>query len=44
MEQLSYEQIMSKTQFSFKEVKSHLQNGKRNLKILMEQNQNNESN
>lgn len=44
LEQLSYEQIMLKTQFSFKEVKSHLQNGKRNLKILMEQNQNNDSN
>ena len=44
LEQLSYEEIMAQTQFSFKEVKSHLQNGKRNLKILMEQNSNNESN
>ena len=44
IEQLSYEEIMSKTQLSFKEVKSHLQNGKRNLKIMMEQNSNNESN
>lgn len=43
LEQLSYEQIMAKTQFSFKEVKSHLQNGKRNLRILMEQKYNNES-
>ncbi|MEN9742196.1 MAG: hypothetical protein RLZZ65_1 [Bacteroidota bacterium] len=38
IEQLSYEEVMSKTQLSFKEVKSHLQNGKRNLKIMMEQN------
>ncbi|NBX11955.1 MAG: sigma-70 family RNA polymerase sigma factor, partial [Chitinophagaceae bacterium] len=30
IEQLSYEEIMNKTQLSFKEVKSHLQNGKRN--------------
>lgn len=44
IEQLSYEEIMSKTQLSFNEVKSHLQNGKRNLKIMMEQNSNNESN
>jgi RNA polymerase sigma-70 factor (ECF subfamily) len=44
IEQLSYEEIMNKTQLSFKEVKSHLQNGKRNLKIMMEQNSNNESN
>jgi RNA polymerase sigma-70 factor (ECF subfamily) len=44
IEQLSYEEIMNKTQLSFKEVKSHLQNGKRNLKIMMEQNTNNESN
>jgi RNA polymerase sigma-70 factor (ECF subfamily) len=44
IEQLSYEEIMSRTQLSFKEVKSHLQNGKRNLKIMMEQNSNNESN
>lgn len=38
IEQLSYEEVMSQTQLSFKEVKSHLQNGKRNLKIMMEQN------
>lgn len=44
LDQMSYEQIMTKTQFSFKEVKSHLQNGKRNLRILMEQNHKNESN
>ncbi|MFM8596955.1 MAG: RNA polymerase sigma factor [Flavobacteriales bacterium] len=43
LEQLSYEEIMSQTQLSFKEVKSHLQNGKRNLRILMEQNQQHES-
>jgi len=44
IEQLSYEEIMNKTQLSFKQVKSHLQNGKRNLKIMMGQNSNNESN
>jgi RNA polymerase sigma-70 factor (ECF subfamily) len=44
LEQKSYEQIMSQTNYSFKEVKSHLQNGKRNLRILMEQNLKNESN
>lgn len=44
LDQMSYEQIMTKTQFSFKEVKSHIQNGKRNLKILMEQYHTNENN
>lgn len=39
IEQLSYEQIMAKTGYSFNEVKSYVQNGKRNLKLLMEQKQ-----
>lgn len=33
----SYEEVASMTGFSFKQVKSHIQNGKRNLKIRMEQ-------
>jgi DNA-directed RNA polymerase specialized sigma24 family protein len=32
----SYEEITQITQYSLKEVKSHLQNGRRNLKILLE--------
>lgn len=43
IEQLSYEQIMEHTGYSFKDVKSYLQNGKRNLKMLMEQNNQYES-
>jgi RNA polymerase sigma-70 factor (ECF subfamily) len=39
IEQLSYEQIMKQTGYTFNEVKSHVQNGKRNLKLLMEQKQ-----
>ncbi len=35
-EQLSYKQIAAKTQFSVKEVKSYLQNGKRNLRLALE--------
>ena len=34
----SYEQIMEQTGMNYKEVKSHLQNGKRNLKIYLEKN------
>jgi len=37
LEQLSYEQIMQQTGFSYNEVKSSIQNGKRKLKILMEE-------
>jgi len=37
-EGLSYKSISEGTGFSLKEVKSHLQNGKRNLKNLMERN------
>lgn len=32
-EKQSYEEIEAKTGFTYKQVKSHLQNGKRNLKI-----------
>ena len=32
----TYEEISLKTDFSVKQVKSHLQNGKRNLKLLLE--------
>lgn len=35
---LSYKSIAERTGFSLKEVKSHLQNGKRNLKNLMDRN------
>jgi len=35
-EKKSYEEIQKETGYSFKEVKSHLQNGKRNLKIKLE--------
>jgi RNA polymerase sigma-70 factor (ECF subfamily) len=33
----SYQQICDKTNFSLNEVKSFIQNGKRNLKLLLEQ-------
>lgn len=33
----SYQQICDKTNFSLNEVKSYIQNGKRNLKLLLEQ-------
>jgi RNA polymerase sigma factor (sigma-70 family) len=33
----SYQQVLEETSFSLKEVKSNIQNGKRNLKILIEQ-------
>ncbi len=36
LEEQSYRQISDATGFSFKEVKSHLQNGKRNLRIIIE--------
>lgn len=32
----SYQQIMEQTGFSFEQVKSYIQNGKRNLKLIME--------
>lgn len=36
LKQKSYEEIVTDTSFSLKEVKSHIQNGKRNLKICLE--------
>ncbi len=36
----SYQQICDVTHFSLNEVKSYIQNGKRNLKLLIEQKQN----
>jgi RNA polymerase sigma factor (sigma-70 family) len=35
----SYKEIEQKTGYSFQQVKSHIQNGKRNLKIILEQKQ-----
>ncbi|MBL7718914.1 MAG: sigma-70 family RNA polymerase sigma factor [Flavipsychrobacter sp.] len=35
LEKMSYQQIMEKTGFTFTQVKSYIQNGKRNLKILL---------
>lgn len=43
LQQYSYEQIMLQTGYSYNEVKSFIQNGKRKLKILMEEKQKNES-
>ena len=37
LEQKKYQQIAEKTGYTLNEVKSHLQNGKRNLKILLQQ-------
>lgn len=36
IQQLSYQQIMERTGWSFMQVKSHIQNGKRNLKIMLQ--------
>ena len=36
LQKKSYEEVAAITHFSLKEVKSHLQNGRRNLKILLE--------
>ncbi len=37
---LSYQQICDKTKFTLNEIKSYIQNGKRNLKLLIEEKQN----
>ncbi len=37
----SYQQIMEQTGLNFMQVKSYIQNGKRNLKICMEKNSGN---
>lgn len=36
LEELSYQEVMDRTGWDYKAVKSHIQNGKRNLKKLME--------
>lgn len=36
LEKKSYQEIAEKTGYSLMQVKSHIQNGKRNLKILLE--------
>lgn len=36
LEKLSYREIENKTGLSFQQIKSHIQNGKRNLRILLE--------
>lgn len=42
LQKMSYQDISDKTGFTAMQVKSHIQNGKRNLKLLMEQKLNNE--
>jgi len=44
LKSLSYQQISAKTSLSLNEVKSRIQNGKRNLKLLIEQKIKNENN
>ena len=39
LEKKSYQEITAQTQYSLLQVKSHIQNGKRNLKLLMEKKQ-----
>lgn len=39
IDELSYKEVADKTGFTLKEVKSYIQNGKRNLRILLEKNQ-----
>ena len=38
LKQMSYKEIMKETGFDLNQVKSHIQNGRRNLKNLMGQN------
>jgi RNA polymerase sigma-70 factor (ECF subfamily) len=40
MEKKSYQQIAEQTGYSMMQVKSHIQNGKRNLRILIEKKMN----
>ena len=42
LEKKSYQEITEQTNYSLMQVKSHIQNGKRNLKILMDRLQQNE--
>ena len=39
LQKMSYQEIQDKTGFNFQMVKSHIQNGKRNLRIILEKNQ-----
>lgn len=39
LQKLSYKEIEQKTGYSFQQVKSHIQNGKRNLRIILQQKQ-----
>ena len=41
LEKKSYQEIAEQTNYSLMQVKSHIQNGKRNLKIIMERNEGN---
>jgi len=36
LQELTYKEIVARTDYSMKEVKSHIQNGRRNMKIYME--------
>lgn len=36
LDQLSYQQIMERTGFTFAQVKTYIQNGKRNLKLILQ--------
>jgi RNA polymerase sigma-70 factor (ECF subfamily) len=40
MEKKSYQQITEQTGYSMMQVKSHIQNGKRNMRILIEKKMN----
>ena len=42
LEKKSYQQVADETGYNLMQVKSHIQNGKRNLKIIMERSQENE--
>jgi RNA polymerase sigma-70 factor (ECF subfamily) len=42
LQKKSYQDIAEETKYSIGEVKSYIQNGKRNLKIIMEKQQKNE--
>ena len=42
LKQYSYEQITKEYGYSFNEIKSHIQNGKRNLRLALEKIENNE--
>lgn len=42
LKQQTYQQIVEQTTYTLNEVKSHIQNGKRNLKLLIEQSENEE--